>query len=121
MYFLNMHSLICFPLVLLLSFLFGSGSLNVKSETVFIYKYRGAVFVCHVYSVSGLLLMWMLGKWWFMCLLIYTNKAKRNLFVCLLACLSGMAGHALYGMAPCFGHTGVTFDAENDWPGPSSL
>ena len=36
------------------------------------------------------------------------NKAKRNLF----ACLSGMAGHALYGMAPCFGHTGVTFDAE---------
>ena len=45
---------------------------------------------------------------------IYTNKAKRNLF----ACLSGMAGHALYGMAPCFGHTGVTFDAENDRPGP---
>ena len=36
-------------------------------------------------------------------------------------CLSGMAGHALYGMAPCFGHTGVTFDAENDRPGPSSL
>ena len=31
-----------------------------------------------------------------------------NLFVCL----SGMASHALYGMAPCFGHTGVTFDAE---------
>ena len=29
-----------------------------------------------------------------------------------------MAGHALYGMAPCFGHTGVTFDAENDRPGP---
>ena len=29
-------------------------------------------------------------------------------------CLSGMAGHALYGMAPCFGHTGVTFDAENE-------
>ena len=28
----------------------------------------------------------------------------------MLACLSGMAGHALYGMAPCFGHTGVTFD-----------
>ena len=23
-----------------------------------------------------------------------------------------MAGHALYGMAPCFGHTVVTFDAE---------
>ena len=23
-----------------------------------------------------------------------------------------MAGYALYGMAPCFGHTGVTFDAE---------
>ena len=34
--------------------------------------------------------------------------------ICLLECLSGMAGHALYGMAPCFGHTGVTFDAEND-------
>ena len=32
-----------------------------------------------------------------------------------------MAGHALYGMAPCFGHTGVTFDAENDKPGPGSL
>ena len=30
----------------------------------------------------------------------------------LFACLSGMAGYALYGMAPCFGHTGVTFDAE---------
>ena len=43
------------------------------------------------------------------------------LFVCLLVCLSGMAGHALYGMAPCFGHTGVTFDAENDRPGPGSL
>ena len=38
--------------------------------------------------------------------LIYTNKAKRNLFVCLLVCLSGMSSHALYGMAPCFGHTG---------------
>ena len=47
---------------------------------------------------------------------IYTNKAKRNLFVCLLTCLS-MAGHALCGMAPCFGHTGVTFDTENDRPG----
>ena len=23
-----------------------------------------------------------------------------------------MAGYALYGMAPCFGHTGVTFDVE---------
>ena len=32
-----------------------------------------------------------------------------------------MAGHALYGMAPCFGHTGVTFDFGNDRPGPSSL
>ena len=32
-----------------------------------------------------------------------------------------MASHAPYGMAPCFGHTGVTFDAENDWPGPGSL
>ena len=41
--------------------------------------------------------------------------------ICLLACLSGMAGHALYGMAPWFGHTGVTFDAENDRPGPDSL
>ena len=37
----------------------------------------------------------------------------------LLACLSGMAGYALYGMAPCFGHTGV--DVENDRPGPGSL
>ena len=49
--------------------------------------------------------------------LVYTNKAKRNLF----ACLSGMTGHALYGMAPCFGHTGVTFDAESDRAGPGSL
>ena len=32
-----------------------------------------------------------------------------------------MAGHVLYGMAPCFGHTGVTFDAKYDRPGPSSL
>ena len=32
-----------------------------------------------------------------------------------------MAGNVLYGMAPCFGHTGVTFDAENDSPGPGSL
>ena len=32
-----------------------------------------------------------------------------------------MAGHALYGMAPCFGHTGVTFHAENDRPVPGSL
>ena len=29
-----------------------------------------------------------------------------------------MAGHALYGIAPCFGHTGVTFEVENDRPGP---
>ena len=43
------------------------------------------------------------------------------MFVCLLACLSGMAGHVLYGMAPCFGHTGVSFDTENDRPGPGSL
>ena len=50
--------------------------------------------------------------------LIYTNKTKRNL---LFACLSGMVGHALYGMAPCFGHTGVTSDAENGRPGPGSL
>ena len=41
--------------------------------------------------------------------IIYTNKAKRNLF----ACLSGMAGHALYGMSPCFGHTGVTYGYTN--------
>ena len=52
---------------------------------------------------------------------IYNNKAKRNLFVCLLAYLSGMAGPALYGMAPCFGHTGVPFNAENDMPSPGSL
>ena len=32
-----------------------------------------------------------------------------------------MACNVLYGMAPCFGHTGVTFDAENDRPGPGSL
>ena len=32
-----------------------------------------------------------------------------------------MAGHALYGIAPCFGHTRVTFDAENDRPGSGSL
>ena len=31
-----------------------------------------------------------------------------------------MAGNALYGMAPCFGHPGVTFDAENDRPGPAA-
>ena len=56
---------------------------------------------------------------------IFTNKAKRNLFACLSEmagyALYGMAGHALYGMAPCFGHTGVTFDVENDRPGPGSL
>ena len=39
----------------------------------------------------------------------------------MLECLSGMAGHAQYGMAPCFGHTGVTFDVENDRPSPDSL
>ena len=32
-----------------------------------------------------------------------------------------MAGHAPYGMAPCFRHTAVTFDAENDRPGSGSL
>ena len=32
-----------------------------------------------------------------------------------------MASNVLYGMAPCFGHTGVTFDAENDRPGSGSL
>ena len=41
--------------------------------------------------------------------IIYTNKAKRNLFACLS------------GMAPCFGHAGVTLDVENDRPGPGSL
>ena len=46
---------------------------------------------------------------------IYTNKAKRNLFVCFR-----MAGHTLYVMAPCFGHTRVTFDANKDRPGPIS-
>ena len=54
----------------------------------------------------------------YVCVSIYTNKAKR---ICFLVCLSGTAGHALYGVAPCFGHTGVTFDAENDRPGPGSL
>ena len=43
------------------------------------------------------------------------------LFVCLFVCLSGMSSHALHGMAPCFGHTGVTFDVENDRPGSGSL
>ena len=37
------------------------------------------------------------------------------------ACLSRIADHAVYGMASCFGHTGVTFDVENDRPGPGSL
>ena len=46
---------------------------------------------------------------------------KQRGICCLFACLSEMAGHALYGMAPCFGHTGITFDAENDRPGPGSL
>ena len=52
---------------------------------------------------------------------LYIKQRGICLFVCLLAWLSGMAGHALYGMAHCFGHTGVTFDAENDRPGPGSL
>ena len=52
---------------------------------------------------------------------LYIKQRGICLFVCLLAWLSGMASHALYGMAPCFGHTGVTFDAENDRPGPGSL
>ena len=46
---------------------------------------------------------------------IYTHKAKRNLFACFK-----MADHAPYGMAPCFGYTGVTFDFENI-PYPGSL
>ena len=41
---------------------------------------------------------------------------QRNLSACFR-----LASHALYGMTPCFGHTGVTFDAENDRPGPGSL
>ena len=49
--------------------------------------------------------------------IIYTNKAKRNLF----ASLYGIAGHAMYEIAPCFGHTGVTFDVENDRPSVGSL
>ena len=49
---------------------------------------------------------------------IYTNKAKRNLFACVLV-RNGRPCHD--GMAPCFGHTRVTFDVENDRPGPSSL
>ena len=32
-----------------------------------------------------------------------------------------MAGHALYGVAPCFGHTGVPFDVESGIPGPGCL
>ena len=52
----------------------------------------------------------------YMLIYIYANNAKRNLF----ACLSGMAGHALYGMAPCFGHTGVPFDVESGIPGPGA-
>ena len=32
-----------------------------------------------------------------------------------------MAGNVPYGMAPCFRHTGVTLDAENERPGPRSL
>ena len=49
--------------------------------------------------------------------IIYTNKGKKNLF----ASLYGIAGHALYGIAPCFGHTGVTLDVENDRPSAGSL
>ena len=47
---------------------------------------------------------------------IYTNKAKRNLFVCFRRAI-----HTLYGMASCFGNTGITFDAKNDRSGPGSL
>ena len=32
-----------------------------------------------------------------------------------------MAGNVLYGTAPCFGHTGVTFDDENYRPGLGSI
>ena len=46
---------------------------------------------------------------------IYTNEVKRNVFACFR-----MAAHALYGIAPCCGHTGVSFDVENDWPDPAA-
>ena len=49
--------------------------------------------------------------------IIYTDEAEKN----LLVCLSGKAVQALYGMAPCFGHTRVTFDVENDTPGLGRL
>ena len=51
----------------------------------------------------------------------YISILIKQIGICLLACLFGMAGHALYGIAPFFGHTGVTFDVENDRPGPGSL
>ena len=49
---------------------------------------------------------------------IYTNKAKR--IVCLRVCPEWPAITCM-SMAPCFGHVGVTFDVENDRPGPGSL
>ena len=39
----------------------------------------------------------------YVALVIHTNKAERNLFACFR-----MVGHVLNGMAPCFGHAGVT-------------
>ena len=55
------------------------------------------------------------------CTLYDSSILIKQIGICLLTCLSRMAGHALYGMAPCFGHTGVPFNAENDRPGPGSL
>ena len=55
------------------------------------------------------------------CTLYDSSILIKQIGICLLTCLSGMAGHALYGMAPFFGHTGVPFNAENDRPGPGSL
>ena len=72
---------------------------------------------CIIYIIICILIMYTLEDVY----RFYINKARKNLFVCLLVCLSGMAGHALCGMTPCFGHTGVTFDFQNDRPGPGSL
>ena len=32
-----------------------------------------------------------------------------------------MSDHAVHGMAPCVGHTGVTFEVKNDRFGPGRL
>ena len=47
-----MYSLLCFPLVLLLSYIC-SVSLNVKSETVFIYIYIYIIILTCSYQISG--------------------------------------------------------------------